>query len=594
MLTDENMMDPILSLAFSMYSNKGVYALLLGSGVSRSAGIPTGWEIVLDLVRKLARAQRANCEPDPTEWYVSTFHEVPNYSKILQDVSIKPSERSQLLRSYFEPNDDERAQGNKLPTEAHKAIARLVAAGYIRVIVTTNFDRLLEKALEEVGVVPTVISTPDAAQGALPLVHTKCIIVKLHGDYLDTRIKNTPEELSAYHSRINKLLDRIFDEYGLIVCGWSAEWDIALQNAIKRCKSRRFTTYWALKGNLSDAAKLLVDQRQAQIIPITSADAFFREVEEKVLSISDYEHPHPLSSKVAVATLKRYLEDGKNIRLHDLVMDEADKVHESISQEVLPTININSTSPEDLLRRIQRYDSIVEVLQAMLITGGYWGNVEMGDLITKSLERLSDSLSNHPLIVYPGFNPELYPALVLLYSVGLASLAKGNYETLASGLIKPQDRFQAQGSRPLVFALNPANVMNVPAGRRLPKREKQFFPLNEYIFETLAGPLKEFLPDKNQFDETFDRFELLLALVFTDESLQRSEHSSWIPVGRFAWKYSHGGSQITQFVNQDIEKAGNNWLPLKTGFFGGSVDRAKQALVEVIKFLNSPANYLFG
>ena len=588
------MMDPILSLAFSMYSNKGVYALLLGSGVSRSAGIPTGWEIVLDLVRKLARAQRANCEPDPTEWYVSTFHEVPNYSKILQDVSIKPSERSQLLRSYFEPNDDERAQGNKLPTEAHKAIARLVAAGYIRVIVTTNFDRLLEKALEEVGVVPTVISTPDAAQGALPLVHTKCIIVKLHGDYLDTRIKNTPEELSAYHSRINKLLDRIFDEYGLIVCGWSAEWDIALQNAIKRCKSRRFTTYWALKGNLSDAAKLLVDQRQAQIIPITSADAFFREVEEKVLSISDYEHPHPLSSKVAVATLKRYLEDGKNIRLHDLVMDEADKVHESISQEVLPTININSTSPEDLLRRIQRYDSIVEVLQAMLITGGYWGNVEMGDLITKSLERLSDSLSNHPLIVYPGFNPELYPALVLLYSVGLASLAKGNYETLASGLIKPQDRFQAQGSRPLVFALNPANVMNVPAGRRLPKREKQFFPLNEYIFETLAGPLKEFLPDKNQFDETFDRFELLLALVFTDESLQRSEHSSWIPVGRFAWKYSHGGSQITQFVNQDIEKAGNNWLPLKTGFFGGSVDRAKQALVEVIKFLNSPANYLFG
>ena len=33
------MIDPMLSLAMSMHANPGVYALLLGSGVSRSAGI---------------------------------------------------------------------------------------------------------------------------------------------------------------------------------------------------------------------------------------------------------------------------------------------------------------------------------------------------------------------------------------------------------------------------------------------------------------------------------------------------------------------------------------------------------------------------
>jgi hypothetical protein len=589
---EENMIDPILSLAFSMYSNKGVYALLLGSGVSRSSGIPTGWEVILDLIRKLAHAQGINCEPDPVEWYVNTFHEEPDYSKILKDVAFKPSERSQLLRSYFEPSDDERARGIKLPTDAHKAIARLVAGGYIRVIITTNFDRLIERSLEDVGIIPTVIGTPDVAQGALPLVHTKCAILKVHGDYLDTRIKNTPEELSTYHTKINKLLDRIFDEYGLIVCGWSAAWDIALQNALKRCKSRRFTTYWAIKGDLSDPAKTLVDQRQAQIIPIASADAFFREVEEKVLSLSDYEHPHPLSSKVAVVTLKRYLEDGKNrIRLHDLVMDEVESVHKNTSPESLPT-NIRFTSDE-LLRRIQKYDSLVEVLQAMLITGSYWGNDEMGDLITRSLERLSDSLNNQPLY-QPGFNLELYPALVLLYSAGIASLAKGNYETLASGLVRPQCRVQPRGSKPLVLALYPSNVMDVNTGRILPKRERHYFPLNDYLLETLAGSLKEFLPDKNQFSETFDRFEFLLALVFTDESLQRSEHN-WIPVGPFAWKYAHGaGYQIALVISQEIEKSGDNWLPLTAGFFGGSVDRAKKALAEVLAFLKDRANYLMG
>ena len=42
-----------LNLALSIYSNPGVYALLLGSGISRSAAIPTGWEIVNDLIAKL-------------------------------------------------------------------------------------------------------------------------------------------------------------------------------------------------------------------------------------------------------------------------------------------------------------------------------------------------------------------------------------------------------------------------------------------------------------------------------------------------------------------------------------------------------------
>jgi hypothetical protein len=45
-------LDPITALAFSIFENKGVYALLLGSGLSSAAQIPTGWKITLDLVRR--------------------------------------------------------------------------------------------------------------------------------------------------------------------------------------------------------------------------------------------------------------------------------------------------------------------------------------------------------------------------------------------------------------------------------------------------------------------------------------------------------------------------------------------------------------
>ena len=60
-------------------------------------------------------------------------------------------------------------------------------------------------------------------QGALPLVHTPCYVIKFHGDYLDTRIRNTPSELQTYPPEFENLLAQIFDEFGLIVCGWSAE-----------------------------------------------------------------------------------------------------------------------------------------------------------------------------------------------------------------------------------------------------------------------------------------------------------------------------------------------------------------------------------
>jgi hypothetical protein len=123
------LIDPIVSIAFSLHSNKGAYALLIGSGVSRRAGIPTGWEVVLDLIRKLARLNAVDCEPDPAAWYKLTFGEDPDYAKLLSEIAKSPAERNLLLRNYFEPTEEERQQGLKVPTEAHKTHAACGRAG---------------------------------------------------------------------------------------------------------------------------------------------------------------------------------------------------------------------------------------------------------------------------------------------------------------------------------------------------------------------------------------------------------------------------------------------------------------------------------
>lgn len=118
--------DPITQLAFSMFENKGVYALLLGSGLSRAAGIPTGWEITLDLVRRVALAQGVENQSDWAKWYREQDGAEPDYSALLAELAVSPAERRAILHSYIEPDEDDRAEGKKLPTAAHRAIAGLV------------------------------------------------------------------------------------------------------------------------------------------------------------------------------------------------------------------------------------------------------------------------------------------------------------------------------------------------------------------------------------------------------------------------------------------------------------------------------------
>lgn len=108
----------------------------------------------------------------------------------------------------------------------------------------------MENALRDVGIEPTIVSSVDDLAGAEPLTHTQCYILKLHGDFMDARILNTDLELSEYPAAFDGLLDRIFDEFGLIVAGWSGDWDRALRAAILRAPNRRYSSYWLTRGQV--------------------------------------------------------------------------------------------------------------------------------------------------------------------------------------------------------------------------------------------------------------------------------------------------------------------------------------------------------
>ena len=95
--------EPILRVSLALHSAPGVYALLLGSGVSRAAGIPTGWEVVLDLVTRVMAMKGIEDRDDPAGWYYRETGRPPEYSVLLEQLAATPLERRELLNRWDGP-----------------------------------------------------------------------------------------------------------------------------------------------------------------------------------------------------------------------------------------------------------------------------------------------------------------------------------------------------------------------------------------------------------------------------------------------------------------------------------------------------------
>lgn len=565
------MLDPLISLAFSMYNNKGVYALLLGSGISRSANILTGWEIVLDLIRQLATLYNEDASGKEEEWYSEKFKSAPDYSEILEEVGKFPAERNALLKKYFEPTDEELQNGDKTPTKAHLAIAELVEKGYIKVIVTTNFDRLMERALEQFGIIPDVISNEDNLQGVTPLIHSKCTIIKVHGDYLDVRIKNTDKELSTYSKEMNKYLDRILDEFGLIITGWSGDWDIALRKVLERCKSHRFSTFWtAFNGKTSTKANDLIRQRKAEVINITSADNFYENLKEKVLALENLEQNHPLTIHTAIAQIKRYVANPENkIKIHDLVINEARKVDSKIG---LVDLSGNSTK-ENVERITNAYFKEVELLNNLLVNGAYYSD-EFEQIWVKAINVIANINKTRGTFTTGGI--KYYPTLLSFYCCGIAMMAGGNYDSLVY-LFNECKSFQSSEEKSVVLICMDQNFdFDHVWGKRT--------PVSSHLKNILRPLFNDIIPVDPDFDKYFDSFEFIYSLILIDK--HGVHQHIW---GQYCYSQSsiHSrGYNIIDNIIKEVEVMQNNWPLLKAGCFNGEYKRFVEAKDKMMKMIS--------
>lgn len=582
--------DPVTQLAFSLHENKGVYAVLLGSGLSRSAEIPTGWEITLDLVRRVATAQGVPDQTDWAAWYREKTGNEPNYSVLLEDVASSPDERRAVLHRYIEPDADDREAGRKLPTKAHHAIAELVKTGYVRVIITTNFDRLMENALREKGVEPTVVSSADALAGAEPLTHSKCYLLKLHGDYKDARILNTGLELSSYPDGYSRLLDRIFDEHGLVICGWSGEWDHALRAALLRAPNRRYPVYWATRGALGSGAQELATHRRARPLPISGADELFETLAQRVETLEQSQRQNPLSVELLVQSAKRFLAKPEHrIQLDDLFSQETDRLLEKLNSE---SFFVSSAwSQSEFRTRVERYESLTEPLARMAGLMGRWGGDKEFELFIDLLRSVYHQTSSPGNGLSHWLNLRSYPAVLLFTAYGIGLTKSSRWPLLLklfSTTLKADHREPVQVVSTLFLWSWEGGQLEL--WRHIEGLDRHKTPLSDHLLAVMTRWRNSFVGTEPSFELLFERFELmgsLAALQANDEaelekalaaSPIRQDPLAWMPVGRAGWNNS-GARTLLQELEEEPRIAA-----LMEAGFANSSRRFLQLFAENFKF----------
>lgn len=571
-------LEPFKALVLSLHHSPGVYALLIGSGLSRAAGIPTGWEITTDLARRVAALDGVVDHADWAAWFKGKYQKPPSYSEILDTLGATPSERREILHSYIEPRADEDA---RRPTKAHTAIARLVAQGSIRVIITTNFDRLLENALREEGVEPTIVASEDGLAGATPLMHARCSVIKVHGDYLDTRIKNTETELDGYSPAMNSLLDEVFDRFGLVVAGWSGEWDSALRRAILRAPNRRYSTYWAARGDVGPLGQDILAHRQGRTVTIADADSFFSQLADTVDALRLTNRPHPQSVAMTIALAKRYSRDSQSeLEWTELLAVEADKIRKFIDGPDYPKA---TPTPELGNELVTNLVATSDILRRLCLIGGRWGTTAS----VRAIVSVIRSIKFQPKDGFTFWNGlRDLPACLCFYWTLLGTLARDDLASVRQvmhGSLRSANREEKMVTELAMAGLNDNNW------RFLKGLENRRTPGSDFLFTLFAAEASDISFPPGGEADLFDQIEFLITAEFAHQRLGIMEKTGlwfWTPVGRYIWNSNFPRAEK---LNQ-LESLSTDDPLLSAGLLGGKPESAKataEALREHLKKIPS-------
>ncbi len=217
------------------------FVLMLGAGASIGSGIKPTRAIMEELVGKYRRSQTGTLEDQFDQlWAQSTRND-----------------RRMMLDAYL----------NCAPSDGFRQLAELIQREYFDLVITFNFDRLLERALDEAGVrYKSIIrgeTSTDVIASIIKAPKPRVKILKMHGslesaDYFlfsKEEMLNYPHDLEAL---IGELTAR-----DIIICGYAFN-DMCVMRAFSSSKDSGSIYFVNPSGAVDNIKGFLIARRSQE------------------------------------------------------------------------------------------------------------------------------------------------------------------------------------------------------------------------------------------------------------------------------------------------------------------------------------------
>lgn len=248
------------------------YDLFLGAGASIESGVKSAYMCIWDWKKSIydtnnTRSLKLDICNEKTQEIVQKWIDKQGVFPPLND----PTEYSKYIELAYPQEEDRKSYfasifKDKNPSIGYQLLYILAEKCFFDKVWTTNFDDLLVKASRNTSFSVIDVTLDSTHRVKLPIREKELMLIKLHGDYKYSELKNTEKEIQEQNEILINALKNSFLQNDIIVIGYSGR-DKSIMDSFKECleNDNAKNIYWcglekdpnSNVANLIDFAKSL-------------------------------------------------------------------------------------------------------------------------------------------------------------------------------------------------------------------------------------------------------------------------------------------------------------------------------------------------